>query len=193
MIAEINSHAFEVNDLTNGFIRLIILIIPNMLFLILGVGAISILAVSLQTGWNRRQPWIKYTWTFLNPLNGLKRIFSIYGLINFLKSFAKFILISPIAYFALKDFAPRMVMLIHASMEDVMALTGFMMSKVFWKTAYVFIFVALVDYGWGKFRWLKQYKMTKEEVKDERKAMEGDESTKRKMLAKGLQRHMSSM
>ena len=54
---------------------------------------------------------------------------------------------------------------------------------------YVLIALAIFDYFWSKFQWLnRNYRMTKDEVKDERKAMEGDETTKRRIIAKGLQR-----
>ena len=52
----------------------------------------------------------------------------------------------------------------------------------------VLIVMAIFDYAWTKYQWLRNNKMTKTEVKDERKAMEGDEETKRKIQAKGLAR-----
>ena len=183
-----NPAPLDLNDLLNGFIRLLLLLLPNLLLMLLCVGTVASLAVFLQTGWNRREKWIKFNWSFLNPIAGLKRILSINGLVNFLKAFSKLVLISPIAYFSLRGYAPEMVKLIHTSIPDVMALTGAAVNTVFWKIVYIFIVVAAFDYGYGKFRWFKQNKMTKDEVKDERKATEGDESTKRKMIAKGLQR-----
>jgi len=53
---------------------------------------------------------------------------------------------------------------------------------------YVLGALTLTDIAWGKYQWLRQNKMTKEEVKDERKAVEGDETMRRKMIAKGMAR-----
>jgi flagellar biosynthetic protein FlhB len=188
MIGDVGGGRLEVNDLTNGFIRLLFLLLPDILIMTACVGAMAALAVFLQTKWNKRPKWIKFNWRFLNPITGLKRIISIAGFVNFLKSFAKFVLVSPIAYYALKEFAPQMIQLVHMTIPDVMGLTGKAIGKVFWKVAYVFLALAAIDYGYGKWSWLRQNKMTKDEVKDERKAIEGDETTKRKMVAKGLQR-----
>jgi flagellar biosynthetic protein FlhB len=191
MIGERQS--FEMNDLTNGFLRILMLLVPNVLILVVSVGLVAAFTVMLQTNWNRRPQWIKFRWDFLNPLNGLKRIISINGAVNFGKALLKLCFILPIGYFALKALAPDMVRLVHMSMRDVLNLTGSALTSVFWKILYVFIGLAIFDWVWGKFQWLKQNKMTKDEVKDERKAVEGDETTKRKMIAKGMQRLASRL
>jgi flagellar biosynthetic protein FlhB len=107
---------------------------------------------------------------------------------NVLKALAKMALVLPIGYFALRGFLPEMVRLIHMSLTDVLALTGAALTKVFWKIMYVLFAIAAVDVVWGRFQWLKRNKMTKDEVKDERKSVEGDESMRRKIIAKGQQR-----
>jgi flagellar biosynthetic protein FlhB len=124
----------------------------------------------------------------LNPIVGIRRIISIQGFVNFLKSLCKLILILPIGYWALKAQAPEMVRLIHTSIPEVMSLAGTAMKAVFWKIMYVLIALAVFDLVWGKFNWLRTNKMTKQEVKDERKATEGDETMRRKMISKGMQR-----
>lgn len=64
------------------------------------------------------------------------------------------------------------------------------MWKLFWKLTYILIALALIDYVWGKYQWLKMNKMTKDEVKDERKSIEGDEETRRRIMWKGINRVM---
>ena len=104
------------------------------------------------------------------------------------KAIVKLVLIIPLAYLALKGEADKMIQLIHTSLSKVFQFTGIEMEHLFWKIMYIQIAIAIFDYVWGKFQWFKSNKMTKEEVKDERKSVEGDETTKRKMIAKGLQR-----
>jgi flagellar biosynthetic protein FlhB len=186
MIAERPS--FEVNDLTNGFIRLIILLLPDILIITGVVSVVAALAVMLQTDWNKRDKWIKIRWDFINPLKGLQRIFSITGAMNVFKAVVKLGVVLPIGYWALQGFAPLMVRLIHSSVTDVLALTGTALASVFWKIMYIFIALAVVDWVWGKFQWLKKNKMTKEEVKEERRSVEGDEAMRRKMIQKGMAR-----
>jgi flagellar biosynthetic protein FlhB len=102
-------------------------------------------------------------------------------------------LVLPIGYYALTGLAPEMVRLVHMSITDVLNLTGAALTRVFWKVMYIFFVIAAFDVMWGRFQWLKQHKMTKEEVKDERKAVEGDETMRRKMIAKGQQRLVNKL
>jgi flagellar biosynthetic protein FlhB len=110
--------------------------------------------------------------------------------VNTLKSIVKLALILPIGYRALKAMAPRMISLMHVEVEDVLSFTGQACTQLFWKIMYILIALAVFDYLWGKRQWNKNVMMTKEEVKDERKAAEGDETTKRRIINKGLQRIM---
>jgi flagellar biosynthetic protein FlhB len=186
MIGEVNH--FGANDLVNGFMRVCMLIVPDLLIVTGCVGTVAALSVFLQTDWNRRDKWIKFRWDFVNPIGGLKRIVSIQGLVGVLKAIAKMALVLPVGYWALQGFAPELVRLVHMSVHDVLAMAGVSITKVFWKIMYILFAIAIADIAWGKFQWLKRNKMTKDEVKDERKAVEGDESMRRKIIAKGQQR-----
>lgn len=185
-----NSEPITPRILWNGFVSLIILLGPPLIITIGTVAVVAYCSVGLQTQWNRRKPIIKFRWDMLNPINGISRIFSLHGFVNVLKSIAKLSLILPIAYFALKSQAHQMVSLVHLSVPEVMSFTGTVMVKLFWRICYVLVPLAIFDFVWGKFQWLKKNKMTKQEVTDERKSVEGDETVKRKIQAKGIQRLM---
>lgn len=163
---------------------------PDLIIITLSIALISSLAVMLQTNWCVKAKKVEFKFTTLNPINGVKRIISIQGVVNTLKAILKLILILPIGFFALKNFAPYMIGLIHVTVEEVLEFTGMAIMDVFWKVMYVLIALAIFDFFWTKYQWLRQNKMTKEEVKDERKAVEGDEATKKKIQAKGLSRIM---
>jgi len=95
--------------------------------------------------------------------------------------------------YVLKEFADEMVMLMHTSIENVMAVMGESMMVVFWKIFWVLLILALIDYFYTRYQWFRKNNMTKDEVKDEKKAIEGDEKTKRQIMAKGLQRSAQSI
>lgn len=178
----------EFQALQSGFIKILLLLGPKIFLMILCTALVYGLSVMLQTNWNVKEKWVKFNWNFLNPIGGIMRIVSLSGFITVGKAILKLALILPISYFGLQALAPQMVMLIHSSIPDVMALTGKGITSLFWKILYILIAMAIFDYCWGKWRWLRQNKMTKDEVKDERKAVEGDETMRRKMIAKGMQR-----
>ncbi|MFN4895830.1 MAG: flagellar biosynthesis protein FlhB [Pseudomonadota bacterium] len=181
------------NDLVEGFMRIVLLVMPDVLIVTGCVAIIASLSVLLQTKWNRREKWIKFRWDFVNPIKGLQRIISIYGFVNLLKAIVKMALVLPIGYWALKGFAPELTRLVHMSLHDVLGTAGAAMKSVFWKIIYVLFAIALLDIAWGRYQWLRKNKMTKDEVKDERKSVEGDESMRRKMIAKGQQRLMNKL
>ncbi len=163
---------------------------PHVAAIAVTISTVATLAVMLQTNWNVKDKKIEMKWSSLNPISGIKKVFSINGLVNTMKSLFKLMLILPIGYFALKRFAPDMVGLIHTSIEMIIQYIGESIFYVFWKVIYVLIAFAIFDYFWSRYQWFRQNKMTKEEVKDERKSIEGDEKTKRQMQQKGLQRIM---
>jgi flagellar biosynthesis protein FlhB len=186
MIGE--NRVLDAIELRNGFIALVKLLAPNIFLITATIAAVAGLSVMLQTRWNRRDKWFRLRWDFINPVGGIKRIVSISGLVNVLKAIAKLALVLPIAFYALQSFAPQMARLVHMSIADVFSVTGLALRTVFWKMMYIFIALAIFDVVWGKFQWLKRNKMTKDEVKDERKATEGDETMRRKIISKGMSR-----
>jgi flagellar biosynthetic protein FlhB len=186
MIGE--SKALDAMELRNGFIALVKLLAPDIFLITVAIASVAALSVMLQTNWNRRAKWFRLRWDFLNPIGGIKRIVSIAGLVNVFKAVVKLALVLPVAYYALQAFVPQMIRLVHMSIPDVFSVTGLALQNVFWKMMYIFIALAVFDVAWGKFQWLKRNKMTKQEVKDERKAIEGDESMRRKIISKGMSR-----
>lgn len=186
----VNARDINLTSLRTIFFDLLSMIGPRLLIIIALISTASVLTTMLQTNWCVKEKKLHFRFHMLNPINGLKRIISIQGVVNTLKAIIKLSLILPIAYFALKKFAPEMVRLIHMSIESVFVYTGASMHALFWKIAYILIALAIFDYFWSRHQWLKSNKMTKEEVKDERKSIEGDEATKRKIIHKGLQRIM---
>ncbi len=183
-----NPEPLTVETLHSGFTSLLIMIGPKLLLLFVIIALLAALIVMLQTKWNVKEKKIAFKFSKLNPLEGVQRIFSIQNWGNTLKAIAKLAIILPIGYYALKKFAPDMVVLIHTSVENLMSYTGDAMSYLFWQILKVLVVLAILDYFWTKHHWLKNAKMTKDEVKDEKKSLEGDEATKRKIQAKGLSR-----
>lgn len=178
----------SMQDLREGFLGLVGLLGPDLMVIVGTIAVVSGLAVMLQTQWNIKEKKLKIDLSLLNPVNGVKRVFSISGFLNVGKALVKLAIILPIGYFSLKKFAPFMIQLIHMELDEIFVFTSTAMRSVFWKILYVLIGLSLFDFFYGKFRWLKQNKMTKEEVKDERKSIEGDEETKRSIMRKGWAR-----
>jgi flagellar biosynthesis protein FlhB len=179
---------FTSEQLREGFIGLLLLLGPDISLFVLIVAAVAVLSVMLQTNWNIKQKKIHFKFDFLNPIQGAKRIFSSSGLLTTGKAVVKLTVMLFIGYLILKSFSESLISLPFLGIGQVFAYTGKGLDKIFWNCMYMLIPLALFDYFYGKHKWLKSNKMTKDEVKDEKKSVEGDEATKRKIIFKGLQR-----
>ncbi len=183
-----STEPLDSHHLRDGFLGLLRIVGPDIFFIAFTIAVVATLAVMLQTKWNIKERKIEFKFLQLNPLAGIKRIFSIYGWMNTMKAVVKLAIILPIGYFALKSFSPRMIQLVHMGIPEIMAFASLSITTVFWKILYILFALAIFDYFWGKHQWLRMNRMTKDEIKDERKSVEGDEATKKKIQAKGLQR-----
>lgn len=182
--------SMTIEAMHRGFVGLLVMLVPLMITFVVVIAVVSSLSQMIQTKWNVKEKKIDFRFDMLNPISGIKKIFSINGAINTLKAIVKLALILPICFFALKSLAPHMINLVHYDIDEIFSFTGQTMNSLFWKVMYVLIALAIFDYSYGRFRWLKQNKMTKDELKDERKSVEGDEATKRRIQQKGMARIM---
>ena len=180
----------EIQGLIQAFVMAIKEVWWSLALVFAVVAIVTCFSTFIQTKFNHKEKLIKFQFSHLNPINGVKRIFSASSAMTTLMGILKICIILPIGYYALVNYAPSMMRLIHLGVKAVMPLIGTAMMDIFWKVIYVMIILAIWDFVWTKKQWLKKNRMTKNEVKDEHKAVEGDESTKRKMRAKGLRRIM---
>ncbi len=171
-----------------GALKGILMVGPDVFIIVLIIAVASSLAVLIQTNWNVKKKKIEFKFNKMNPITGIRRIVSLQGTINTLKAILKLSLILPLAFFTLKRFAPEMLNLMYLTVPEIMTYAGEAVREVFFKIIYILTGFAIFDFIYGRWFWLRQNRMTKEEVKDERKAVEGDEATKRKIIAKGLSR-----
>jgi flagellar biosynthetic protein FlhB len=127
----------------------------------------------------------------ISPLKGFSRIFSTRTLTELVKSILKVTVMGYIAYTSYRALLTEFPNYIGADIYDMflgMTNTAFMIAL---KMAAAFALIAAGDYlfQWWKFE--KDMRMTKQEVKDEYKMTEGDPQIKGKIRQK--QRQMSAM
>ncbi|WP_416305766.1 flagellar biosynthesis protein FlhB [Neptunicella sp. SCSIO 80796] len=114
----------------------------------------------------------------LNPLKGLKRMFGINGIVELLKALAKFIVVAVTTYLSLKLFQDEAL---HLDMELYPRNMVHALDLLGWAFLIIccsMIPIAIFDVPYQKFKHDKEMKMTKQEVKDERKNSEGDPQVK---------------
>ena len=120
---------------------------------------------------------------------GWKRLFGLHGLSEFLKSLFKFLAVAAIAAITVKaELGPVLATLA----MDPVAIPGTILAMTL-RIAAALCFAALVlagaDLAWARFKWRRDLRMTRQEIKDEHKQQEGDPLIKFKIRQIARQRN----
>jgi len=185
------SGGMSYNEVTNLFVR-ILLAFFGLMFPLLGAALVSGIAANvLQIGFMFTTETLKVKLDKINPINGFKQMFKVQKLVDLAKNILKILLVGYVAYTdymsLLDKFGSYVGQDIYVSFIDIMR-TAFLMAL---KMCIVMVFIAVADFLFQWWKYEKDLRMTKQEVKDEYKMMEGDPKIKGKIRQKQMQ--MSSM
>ncbi len=123
----------------------------------------------------------------INPLAGLKRMFSMKSLVELGKSILKLVLLIGIATAALFAMAADFIKISDGTLAqgleilriNLPALVGFLLLGL--------LIIAILDYSWQRYSFMQSMRMTKQEVKDEMKQTEGSPEVKSKIRQMQMQ------
>lgn len=151
----------------------------------------------LQTGPLLTTDPIKPDISKISPFRGFSRIFSIKSTVEFAKGILKITIVSTAIYFSL---VPYFNNVDHFVGQDVIYALFDMKTilvKILITILSIMFFVAIGDYIFQWFQFMKQMRMTKQEIKEEYKQTEGDPYIKGKLrqlrLRKARQRMMQNV
>ena len=117
---------------------------------------------------------MQFKWEKLNPINGIKKLFSLRSVVELLKSAIKIVILIYIIYKELSNAIFMLPRLMDMSVPAVAAYTGNLILSIVWKAAAVFVVLAAADYFYQWWDYERKLRMSKQEVKDEYKETEGD-------------------
>jgi flagellar biosynthetic protein FlhB len=126
----------------------------------------------------------------LNPLKGLHKIFALgdgNGM-KLLMNFAKMLLVGFVAYTAVHGKIYSIITAQQLSFLQAFHLGASLVYSILIRIGIVLFVLAILDYIYQRFRIEKQLKMTKQEVKDEMRRMEGDPKIKSRRRQIAMQR-----
>lgn len=166
------------DEIVRMFLDFAQVVVTTVLPAMIIIGAVSILATCIQTRFLFTRETIKFKLSRINPLQGIKKLFSLKSLVELLKSLIKIVVIIAILY--------NKVLTVIASMPHIMELdamqaagyAGDMIMELLIAVGIAFLGVAALDFMYQKWDFEKNIKMTKQEVKDEYKQMEGNPQIK---------------
>jgi len=124
----------------------------------------------------------------ISPLAGFKRLFGVDGMIHFIKSLAKVVLIGVVCWLALK---PRLKDMEGLGLMDPLAMGPFMvevLKTLFFSVLGVLGVGAIIDWIIQRQRFMQRMRMSREEVKEDLRQSEGDPHIKARLRQLRLQR-----
>lgn len=175
-----------------GVITRMMINLFNAVWPILGVALIAGVAANLlQVGFLFTTEPLKFKLSKINPINGFKNMFALTKLVEMLKNIAIVTVVGFIAYSGYRDmletFQGYVGQDVEASFIEIMRRAIMLALRM----CIAMVFVAAADFFYQHWKHERDLKMTKQEVKDEYKNMEGDPKIKGKIRQKQMQ--MSAM
>jgi flagellar biosynthesis protein FlhB len=152
------------------FKRIAVILTPLLLVIIMaGIAGNVIQSGFLLTG----EPMIPKL-SKLNPLTGMKRLFSVRALVELLKSVTKVIIVGTVAYSILRAEMDQIPAMIALSTTEILSFLGGVTLKIGFYTCLVLLVLAALDFVFQHWKHERDLRMSKQDVKDEYKQREGD-------------------
>ncbi|MBP9996741.1 MAG: flagellar biosynthesis protein FlhB [Lachnospiraceae bacterium] len=173
----------------DAMIKIIIILLPVLLVGML----VAFLSDYVQVSWKPTAKPLEPKLNKLNPISGFKKIFSSQALVELIKSLLKIGLIAYIAYSYLKDKTGMLFSLYDIPLMQAITLIGDTVIDLGIRISVVYMVLALADFAYQKFKFSKDMRMTKQEIKEEYKNQEGNPEIKgkiRQRMREASQRRM---
>ena len=126
----------------------------------------------------------------LSLLSGFKRMFGTNAAVELLKAILKFSLVTTVLWALVSRQMDPMMQLGQMAIEPAMAAAGWMIAESALWLSLSLLVIALIDAPYQKYSFIKRMRMTKQEVKDEMKDMEGQPEVKQQIRRR--QREMAN-
>ncbi|MFG6148898.1 flagellar biosynthesis protein FlhB [Halobacillus sp. B23F22_1] len=133
---------------------------------------------------------LKFDLKKVDPIKGAKRIFSARALVELVKSLLKISLIGVITFTIIWLNKDQMMLMSQKSVEDALLFFGEITIIMGLASGLALLLLSIMDYTYQRYDHEKNIRMSKKDVKDEHKNIEGDPLIKSKIKEK--QRQMSA-
>ena len=163
-----------------GFGRILLIAMPIMFV----TAVAGVIVNAFQVGWNPTTKPLRPKFSKLNPIKGFKKIFGLQALVNFAKSMLKLTLVGVVVYVIITGESEMLVQLFDIPFGDAVGYIAALMIRIGITIGVLYVFIALFDWSYTKWKHEKDIKMSKQEVKEEWKQMEGNPQVKGKIRQK---------
>ncbi len=191
---EIITHNLAVENITvKSVMEMYWDILKEVALVLLPIFAIAVIAAIaanfMQFGLLFTTETLKFDLKKIDPIKGLKRIISLKAIVELLKSILKISFIGTTTFLILYLNIEDVLSLAHKTPGTALITVAKLVGYMGIAASFVLLFIAILDYMYQKYDYEKNLRMSKQDIKDEYKNVEGDPLIKSKI--KQRQREMS--
>ena len=150
--------------------------IPFAVFMVLGI-----LASLSQTGFIYAPKKLEPNWNKLNIFAALPNFIIKQKIVESIKGIIKITVVGALAYFVLRPYLLKAELLPTMETHGILDFIHYVVVLLLFTVTIAVFVIAAGDYAWQKYSHLQKLRMTKQEVKEEYKQMEGDPLVKSKI------------
>ena len=117
----------------------------------------------------------------INPLSGLKRMFSVKALVELGKSILKVVFLFGIGFVVIIYFMPGIVWFPNGTMANALNMMTSLIPSLIGGLLIGLFIIAVLDFAWQRYDFMKQMRMSRQDQKEEFKQTEGSPEVKAKI------------
>lgn len=150
------------------------MLLPFLLALFVIALAVNLAQVGFLFSWDPLMPNLSK----LNPINGLQRMFGLRSLMTLVFNMLKLAAVFTVAYITMTTAVPQALHLAEMMPAQILASSGLLVATMGLRLALLFFVLGVADFGYQIYQQNKDMMMSKQEVREEFKEVEGDPQIK---------------
>lgn len=178
-------------ELTEASVFFMLRIMGPLFVLLMVVGAVTGVA---QSGPNLTWKPLAPKMSKMNPIKGLKRTFaSTRALVEMVKSILKVLAVGALSAWTIRGMFNDYILLLDQDIGQFFVYLMLQIFKLSLRIALLLLLLAVLDYLWQRYKYFKELRMSRTEIKEERKQQEGDPMVKsriRSIMMEAARRRM---
>ncbi|MEC8476500.1 MAG: flagellar biosynthesis protein FlhB [Pseudomonadota bacterium] len=167
--------------ITNKLMDSLWLLLKSALLVGVPIVIVNLLTQAAVGGLNFAPKAMKFKGNRINPISGLKRMFSIKALVELGKSILKVVLLFGIATTIIFQIMPGVINFSSLTLIKMLEVMRYVIPLLIGAILVVLAIIAAIDYFWQRHTHIKQLRMSRQDLKDEFKQTEGSPEVKAKI------------
>ena len=167
--------------ITNKLMDSLWLLLQSALIVGVPIVIVNLLTQAAVGGLNFAPKAMKFKGNRINPISGLKRMFSIKALVELGKSILKVVLLFGIATTIIFQIMPGVINFSSLTLTKMLEVMRYVIPLLIGAILVVLAIIAAIDYFWQRHTHIKQLRMSRQDLKDEFKQTEGSPEVKAKI------------